>query len=240
MVTKTASVAQRETRAQRSRPYAPSWLHALHGAIAALPGPTWAGSLLVGLLIGSFTQVQFTENGTTPPGQLHVPSLYWGFMATSIVWSVGAFQRLAARAFDAFRPALLADEAAAARLRYELTVIPARGSAILLGAAVVLTAAAFVLGPQDAGVVGLSAPILVGAFLAQTLAAGALFTLGYQWSGRCASSGPRWPRRVWTCSIPVPCRPSPGSRPVAGSRWSRSSARPCWSFRRRPTSHRSS
>ena len=176
----TTAAAGKPAELAAARPYAPSWLHALHSAIAALPGPAWLAFVGVGLLVGLFTQVQFTENGTNQPNTLYIPSLYWAFMGGSILWSVGAFQRLAERAFDAFRPALVADEPSAAKLRYELAVIPAQGSAVLLVGSALVTAAAFVLAPEDAGVVGLSPPILVGAFLTQALAGGVMFTLAYQ------------------------------------------------------------
>lgn len=157
-----------------------SWLQALVAALDGLPGPAWAAYLGAGLIVGGITQQQAWENGQAASGTLWVPSLYWGAMATSLLWCTTYFQRVALDAFTTFEPALGHADVDAERLRRDLVVIPPLPAAIILGGAILLTVAAFTLAPGDAGVAGVSAPTMVASFVIQTLAAGALFTLGYQ------------------------------------------------------------
>lgn len=160
--------------------YAPSWLEQLIDALDGLPGSRWLAYLGFGILIGIVTQVQAWENGKVPPGEFNPPTIYWAFMATALLWCANYVRNLAGRSFDAFRPAFLGSDAEANRLRYELATIPARAGWLIFVVAVAVTVAAFLFGPEDAGVIGLSVPMLVAAFATQTLAAAVLFALGYQ------------------------------------------------------------
>jgi hypothetical protein len=78
----------------------------------------------------------------------------WGILTVGLVAAVHGFDRLAQSAFDAVRPLLAADETEAARLRYELTVIPGRPAAAILVAAVPLTLMSYAADPIGSGVGG--------------------------------------------------------------------------------------
>ena len=163
-----------------ARPYAPSWIYAVDAALRRLPVPFWLTIGIVGLLVGTQSQLQAWENGSVPGGQLNVPSIYWTLLTIALLAAIGFFRRSAETAFDSFRPALTVDSEAADRLRYELSVIPAAGSWILLAATVALTAASFLTVPADAGIVGVSALNVAVAFLIQVALVATMFILGYQ------------------------------------------------------------
>jgi hypothetical protein len=81
---------------------------------------------------------------------------FWGVFLPLTLLLMHGLGQVAGSAFDTFRPALTTDEATAARLRYELTVAPARPAAIVFIASAVFTPVWYVLDPESAAVVGLS------------------------------------------------------------------------------------
>lgn len=136
-------------------PYAPSWLDRLTRGLEALPGPTWAA---YGVLLAAATALSVAiplVSGRTDLDPL-VDQVFWGFVLATAVWLAAYLSRTAGDAFDRFRPALAADEASAARLRYELTVTPARPAWVLLAVGALGTPLYYIADPVASDVVGLS------------------------------------------------------------------------------------
>lgn len=136
-------------------PYAPSWLDRLTRWLEALPGPTWAayGALLA--LATALSVAIPLVSGRTGLDPI-LDHGFWGIVLAVAVWLAAYLSVTAGSAFDRFRPALAADDAAAARLRYELTVTPARPAWLLLAAGAVGTPLYYVADPVASDVVGLS------------------------------------------------------------------------------------
>ncbi|MGE5138937.1 MAG: hypothetical protein ACM3JD_05725 [Rudaea sp.] len=109
-----------------SIPYPPSWVDGLIRWIDRLPVPAWL--FYPALLAGLFLIINAGRwlEGIGPLGSLDAP---YGFIAIYPVTALAAIDyldRTARRAFEFFRPALGKPAAEAARLEYELTVLPAR------------------------------------------------------------------------------------------------------------------
>jgi hypothetical protein len=162
------------------RPYAPSWLHVLVDRIDRLPGPTWIAYLAILVVAILAMHVAPWSRGASPVGSLDVLSTYWGFLTAALIWVAAYFERMAARAFDAFRPALTTSEAASERLRYTLIVVPAAPSIVLNVLGGILTAATFVFDPASYGGEGLTGPPLAILFVVQWINTAILFQLLYR------------------------------------------------------------
>lgn len=132
--TMDAAVADRP-----SRPFAPSWLNWLVARIDALPGPTWAAYLVLGVLSVLFSNAQAWVAGIAPLGAFDGALVFWGVFLIALIWVVDYLDGVAGRAFDAFRPALDVTPEAAEELRYRLVVLPARPALALTLVAVVVT-----------------------------------------------------------------------------------------------------
>jgi hypothetical protein len=105
--------------------YSPSWLDRLTAWIDRLPGPTvlWYLVVAAGLAV-LFTVLKWVD-GTFPVGTVSLYHLV--FIGTPLYALAGLhlLDRVAGRALEEFRPALAANATTAARLRYELTTLPA-------------------------------------------------------------------------------------------------------------------
>jgi hypothetical protein len=112
-------------------PYPPSWLDRLTARIERLPGPTalWYAALGAGLAL-LFTVLKWVD-GTFPVGTLSPYHLV--FVGTPFYTLVVLhwLDHVAGQALEAFRPVLAADAATTARLRYELTTLPARPALLM-------------------------------------------------------------------------------------------------------------
>ena len=118
-------VAAAPVGARPAVPYRPSWLDRLTARIARLPGPVtlWYGALAaaVALLFTAFKWV----DGTYPVGHFDVYHLVFIWTPVYTLAVLHGLDYVAGQALDEFRPVLAADAATVARLRYELTTLPA-------------------------------------------------------------------------------------------------------------------
>ena len=149
------------------RPYPPGWLHHLLRWLDALPGPAWVAYLALGAAQSLLFHLQPWTLGRSAFGTLDTTNLYWGVILAFMLWMKPYLDRVAASSLEASRPALSLTETDVARLRYELTVDPARWSAAALAGSAVMTLLQFVVDPVGSNLVGLSAPLVVAAFVGQ-------------------------------------------------------------------------
>jgi hypothetical protein len=157
---------------------APSWLHRAVAFVERLPWPaplSYVGLFLAGAL---FWHLVPWSQGKVPVGTIQPTSCYWGFLLPALLWITSYLQRGAAASFESFRPILLLEPDAAARLRRQLTTIPARPALLITGLAAAITGVSVVSDPSTYSI-GVPLPIVVGEFLFQSLFAAALFQLLY-------------------------------------------------------------
>jgi hypothetical protein len=116
-------------------PYPPSWLDRLTDRVDRLPGPAWAYYVGFGLVLLLAQIVVKWSDGTYAGGFVFYHIIYAGTPA-NLLWSLHYVDRVAAQAFDSYRPAMNADDAQAREYRYRLTTMPALPALIatLLGA----------------------------------------------------------------------------------------------------------
>jgi hypothetical protein len=149
-------------------PYAPSWLDRLLDAIEALPGPAALAYLALG---GGLVALMYTEPwaGGGPTPWPPIQKIYFGTVIGAQLASAAYFRRVAGSAFDAFRPALPLPEPELSKLRYELTVIPARPALATTAAAIGLAALSLAVNPSATGNVPLTGGLLIAAFVLQSV-----------------------------------------------------------------------
>lgn len=164
---------------QEVRPYAPSWLHSLVAFVERLPGPSWVVYVVTWVVATLLWHAQVWSNGQVALGAFDRTSAFWGFLAPALLWSAAYMERVAAAAFDAFRPALTIPAEESAGLRYALIVLPARPALTITILAVLLTGAdiAFSGSPNYAG---LPLPMLVLSFVVQSVYVSVMFQLLYR------------------------------------------------------------
>jgi hypothetical protein len=162
------------------RPYAPAWLHRLIDWIDRLPVPTWIAYLVIAIVSILVIHTQVWMIGAAPVGTFDVANTYWGVLPVALIWTAGYLERVAGEAFDAFRPALDRPDHEAARLRYELTVVPARPAMLIALGALALTGATYVLDPVGIGVASLPIPAMAGRFVLESFNGSILFLVLYQ------------------------------------------------------------
>ncbi len=112
--------------APSSLPYAPSWVDGLIGWINRLPVPPWL--FYPSLLVPIFLIINASRwlEGRASLGSFDAPYGFTAIYPVTMLAAIHYLDRTARRAFEYFRPALGKNEAEAARLEYELTVLPAR------------------------------------------------------------------------------------------------------------------
>jgi hypothetical protein len=128
------------TGARPAVPYRPSWFDRLTAGIERLPGPTVLWYLGVGVgLAALFTMFKWVD-GTMPVGTVTLYHLVFVGTPLYTLAATHLLDHVAAQALDEFRPVLAADATTTARLRYELTTLPATPTLLvtLVGAAGVL------------------------------------------------------------------------------------------------------
>ena len=148
------------------RPYAPSWLDRVLDAIEAMPGPSAAAYLAVGVVFVLLIYLEPWLMGATSPWR-PVEKVYWGLMVGAQIAASGYIRRVAGTAFDAFRPALRLPEPEVFRLRYEMTVIPAAPAFAAVIVAMGVTAISLMANPAATGAVPLTGVLFAGAFALQ-------------------------------------------------------------------------
>lgn len=129
------------------RPYRPGWFDRLIDAIDRAPG---ANALyLVALVVAEAAYLSgiLWWNGRVPVGTIDLSRLFVVVIAPYLLGTRFYLDRVARRALDDFRPALAVDEAEFRRLRYELTTLPARTSAVVTAVAVAVFLANWVRAP---------------------------------------------------------------------------------------------
>lgn len=145
------------------QPYLPSWIDSLMDWIEGLPGPHWLFYLVMLALVVVLNNGLHWLDGTLPFGVFHPVRTTDSLFPIYFLVLMHYLNQIAARALDAFRPLLDIEEAQTARLRYELTTIPA-------WVGLVTGIAALILGPllvaADAPSLGLgpSSPIVMVLF----------------------------------------------------------------------------
>ena len=165
-----------EAVATPARPYAPSWLDRVLDAIESLPGPSALAYLAIG---AGFVLLMYFEPwlmGAASPWR-PIEKVYWGAVIGSQLAAAGYVRRVAGSAFDAFRPALRLPDEEVARLRYEMTVIPAMPALAAVVVALVVTATSLATNPAATGSVPLTGTLLAGAFGLQAAISSLMFVL---------------------------------------------------------------
>lgn len=143
--------------APSARPYAPGWINHLTWGIERVPGPSWlvfAGLLAVteGLTflqrtLGGFASTTNDSLGT---------AIFYGALPIALLWLIYYLDGGAHEAMDTFEPALDGSPEDLARLRYELTVIPAGPAWTVAGLGIVLLAAQYIADPAGSLIAGLT------------------------------------------------------------------------------------
>jgi len=108
-------------------PYRPSWVNRLIDSIKRLPFPSW---LFYTILFAVLTATLLVSNwieGTTSFGRFDSPFIYtWNaFYLVVFLASIHYLDGIALSSFETFLPALGMNETEVARLRFELTTLPA-------------------------------------------------------------------------------------------------------------------
>lgn len=165
---------------QGTRPYAPSWLNRFIDWIERLPGPQWAPYLVVMVLVAGAAHVGLWTSGLVEAGTLDPAQVFWAVFGPALVFAFGHLERVAASAFDAYRPVLELDAVEAARLRYAISVVPARPAAIVLAVLIPLTALLWYVDPVASQVIGYNATALAFRLVAEGLTGAVLVLLVYQ------------------------------------------------------------
>lgn len=161
------------------RPYAPGWVDILTRRLERLPGPTWLAYVGLAAVAVPLAIVGPAVSGLTDPGSLAAQA-FWGFVLPLALWLAHHLAGVAGDAFDAFRPALTASGIRARRLRYEITVTPARAAAILLAFSALLTPVYYVADPVASGIVGLSPIGLLLRYVSEVFFGALLLVITYQ------------------------------------------------------------
>ncbi len=138
-----------------ARPYAPSWVNVLARWLEALPGPTWlAYATVIALVIGLSLVLGGPEAATANGGAFGL--VYYAALPLAALGLIHLLDRTADRALTMLRPLLAKDDTEVERLRYQLTVAPARPAAIVTVFSYAITPIGYVTDPAASGVVGLT------------------------------------------------------------------------------------
>lgn len=149
MATDTIGVDQ---VARRRTPYEPSWLNRGLDWIQGRPWPAWRTYAVLAVVLVLGSNAQSWSSGSRPVGSLSVVDTYWGLFPVVLLWIIGHLQRVAHTSLDRFRQAIDASDAEIERLRWELTVAPARPALLVATAAIPLTIGSYLLDPVGTGI----------------------------------------------------------------------------------------
>jgi hypothetical protein len=164
-------------------PYPPSWFDRLKRLVERLPGPFWLAYLV--LWIGLFAAETLLHwfHGDFPVGTWKpIHAVLMAFVPGGLCL-IHALDRLAERSFDSYQPVIASGGPGPEVLRYQLTRLPRRPAALVMGASMLVGGIIFVWAPEgrlaaglfnnlDAMQVSRSATIVVftGLVMAATLA----------------------------------------------------------------------
>ncbi|MDL2335988.1 MAG: hypothetical protein QFC55_08160, partial [Chloroflexota bacterium] len=160
-----------------ARPYAPSWVDLIMVWMTRAPGPTWLAYLV--MLALAFV-VALVEGLAATKATLDPSQLFFGFFFVTPLAVLHYLDHSAGKAWDGFRPVTNLNAEAAARVRYQLTVSPARNGLVALLLGYAINTLWFAADPAGVGIAG--QPVLHVALrvVIEGYLAGVLFMLLYQ------------------------------------------------------------
>jgi hypothetical protein len=144
-----------------TQPYPPSWVDHLIALIERLPGPAWLFYVLLLLALILVNNALQWWDGTLPLGTFHRVRITDPFYLVYSLALIHYLNSVARRALEDFRPAMEIDESAYARLRYELTTIPAYGGLVTLGIGAIIGISIVLATPADFGVFASSSAVTI-------------------------------------------------------------------------------
>ena len=160
-------------------PYSPSWVDDLLALLDRTPGGAWVGYAV--LLVPSVVIASAPDwlAGVAPIGRFAPAQTLWGVIVVGVLGAMRYLDRVAATAFETFRPQLDASPAEASRLRYELLNLPARATLVVTFIALPLTLAYYAADPVDSEIAGLSPVAVAGRAIWESVAAGIFLVFLY-------------------------------------------------------------
>ena len=159
-------------------PYARSWVNILIDWVERLPGPPWAAYLIALVLALLISAIQYLISGMRLD-EIPVSSAAWAFALVGSIWLIHYLDHVARGALRDFAALLDVDEAMLTRLRYDLTVIPARPAVVLLAISAFRTTEAFAFQAGSEEIGGLTAPGLAIRWTFETALVALIFVLLY-------------------------------------------------------------
>lgn len=108
------------------QPYPPSWVDGFTDWVERLPIPWWQFYLAIGLVLEAIQTSILWSGGAFGAFGFHLFQFYFPINYVLALYLMHAFDRRARTALERFRPALRPEAGVEARLRYELTTLPAR------------------------------------------------------------------------------------------------------------------
>lgn len=124
-------VASSQISALFSPPYAPSWFDRLLDWVDGLPGPVWVYLAVLVVAQWLLTNALLWFNGKLPVGSFEVTLSFFVVIVPYVLGFWLYARGVTSRALDTFRPLLQMDDAAYARLKYELLTLPAGQTGVL-------------------------------------------------------------------------------------------------------------
>jgi hypothetical protein len=121
-------------------PYAPSWVDRFNVWVTGLPGASWVYYVGMGLVLLSVQIAVLWGEGVYPAGTIIPSHTFIAAIIPLLLWLCLHLDTRAEEALRTMRPAMKANEEEYARLRYEVTTLPARPTllASLAGVAFIL------------------------------------------------------------------------------------------------------
>jgi hypothetical protein len=122
------------------RPYAPSWVDRFNAWVTRRPGPSWLYYLGIGLALFLVQIAVLWGEKAYPVGAIIPSHTFIAGIIPLLLWLCLHLDNRAEEALRTLRPAMKASEEEYARLRYEVTTLPARPAllASLAGVAFIL------------------------------------------------------------------------------------------------------
>jgi hypothetical protein len=108
------------------RPYAPSWVDRFNAWMTRLPGPSWPYYVGMGLVLFMVQIAVLWGERVYPAGTIIPSHTFIAGIIPLLLWLCLHLDNRAEEALRTLRPAMKASEEEHARLRYELTTLPAR------------------------------------------------------------------------------------------------------------------
>jgi hypothetical protein len=121
-------------------PYAPSWVDRFNAWVNHLPGPSWLYYIGIGLALFLLQNVALWAEGVYSLGTIIPSHTFIAGIIPLLLWLCVHLDNQAEEALGTMQPAMKASEEEFARLRYEVTTLPARPTllASLAGVAFIL------------------------------------------------------------------------------------------------------